>query len=1379
MSIFSSKNQFFKLIRASVAAFFLLSSLPIGAQAQSIAVSGMVAPGTLMSLSAPFQGPALMGIQAYPQDPLKFSFIFDQGVEALEPDQLNASFGKAVRYFLAGLAIPEEDLWVNLSPYEKDRIVPDALGHTDAGQDMLKQDYILKQLSASLTYPDSESGKKFWDKVYKKIKEQLGVQEIPEGIFSKVWIVPEHSVVYETNNRAVIAETHLKVMLEADYLAWKNNTSLSDLPAEDGVSQEVMREVVVPLLEEEVNQGTYFMPLRQIYHALILASWFKDQLKMNAVAQVYGNKKKIVGIEAVSEGDAVQAIYNQYLEAFRKGAYNYIKEDVVGDAGEIVARQYFSGGTRFSNVSESREDRAVSSEQFPAVVSRIVAGQNPVQADVRLSPIRNKQSSNAAILGQAKDPVLGTATAVTIRKDAFDLKRIEIMGRLMGLDYLVEMLDQLYEQESVWRRALDRLRRENHTVRGAIRALISALHRDCEILRAFNSENFTFDLFEQFPPESPIGKLYSHMKSLPSENPQKAELQKTLREIVQHPAGVEHFSVLVAEEERAWLKQEKVDGVTVYDLLQAVIQNPQVLPYIHGFSEEEFQKIVASQRAKFEQTFDLIYQPLKENLEHAKDGEERAVLEVYVAMLDDVKRQVLAKAKKAGNENFSLNGYLSAFTAAFSDFLKGFEGVEPSMLDPGIQKLVSTFSEGLDISLTMYREGLLRWHWHTSQLRSIIARDAQAEIARAKAKTAEYITASDKYWRGLPPGTRLRATADIAYQFVSKVRDALENMSTTSNQGVKDTTHSYRWIIMQAIDETLKMKNPDEQKLYRPLLQEIAHSIIKTAEIELSAVDRDQPVDLFIRDFLTPSGYRELYNHFEGQLRNIIITKGSLTSHYVFLAAADGVGVIIVDSKDLPKDISDGQEISVSVDEQGKTFVDVLDLMVGSGETGGTDILAKGNMSKAFGGDPGSYVTANADTEKEAQKADQNSARGLGLVRSENQLEDADIPSRGLYRERWRAMARALSGRPLTIRAFDWKDDKKTTMLAHITFAGAKMYLDDEMGREILKEQLRALIDLRNQGYENIRFMFPMVETMEDIRAIRQIIAEVLAEEEFADLKGKLPIELGSMIETPKALMNLGVFLQEKDISFFSIGTNDLISALYGVNRSDPEANKYFDLIYPRILNEVVSVVRQASSVDGGKKVTICGELASKQRFWIVRSILRDRGIHFGLSMPSNDIPVFNGVMEMLRMKSIRALPEFRALEQKLGEISSSVDPGSLDDKYLESMSAELRVVNTAVEEALRKRVAAKLGLELSKTQAEKGTNSSVILPEEAKAGDKYGGVDFTGYRTTTTVYHQDDPLMVEGPPSQGGGIMTLGGDGFAGFSFDILTIVPYLPSMN
>jgi hypothetical protein len=120
---------------------------------------------------------------------------------------------KLTHYFLASMTIPEDDMWVNLSPYEDGRIIPKTFGQTAMGRDLLAQDYILKQITASLIYPEEQLGKDFWQKVYDKAFEKFGTTDIPVNTFNKVWIIPDKAKVFEDGDKAVVLESHLKVML--------------------------------------------------------------------------------------------------------------------------------------------------------------------------------------------------------------------------------------------------------------------------------------------------------------------------------------------------------------------------------------------------------------------------------------------------------------------------------------------------------------------------------------------------------------------------------------------------------------------------------------------------------------------------------------------------------------------------------------------------------------------------------------------------------------------------------------------------------------------------------------------------------------------------------------------------------------------------------------------------------------------------------------------------------------------------------------------------------------------------------------------------------------------------------------------------------------
>jgi hypothetical protein len=307
---------------------------------------GLPAPGAMVGLTASYVPIIAKGLRVHPDNPLLFDFIVDTGDSGLNVRDESI---KLIKYFLAALTIPDNDQWVNLSPYEKDRIVPDQLGQTDMGRDMLVQDYILKQLTASLIYPDKELGKEFWAKVYAKAQALYGSNDVPVNTFNKVWIVADKAKVYVHDNTAFVVDSHLKVMLEADYLSMSKHEKNASNKDVNQVGSQIIRDVVLPELEREINQGRHFSTLRQIYHSMILAAWYKKNLKEAFLNQVYSNKSKINGVN-VADKTVKDQIYQQYLQAYKKGVFNYIKEDINQTTKQATPRKYFSGGLKLGTL---------------------------------------------------------------------------------------------------------------------------------------------------------------------------------------------------------------------------------------------------------------------------------------------------------------------------------------------------------------------------------------------------------------------------------------------------------------------------------------------------------------------------------------------------------------------------------------------------------------------------------------------------------------------------------------------------------------------------------------------------------------------------------------------------------------------------------------------------------------------------------------------------------------------------------------------------------------------------------------------------------------------------------------------------------------------
>jgi hypothetical protein len=350
-TFFQQSDSILRKTTAVLIVIAFISNTILSVYAQS--ALNLPTPGAMITPSVAFSPAIIIGMTIHPENPLQLDFIVDTGDDHLQEEALKKESNKLINYFMATLTVPENEMWVNLSPYEKNRIIANGLGNTEMGRDMLVQDYILKQLTASFLYPEEKIGQNFWQRVYSKAQEKFATTEIPTDLFNKVWIVPQDATVYVNGNNVFVTHSHLKVMLEQDYLALESNqgttkhglgnVTTDNIQTISGTFAQLIREFILPEIEKEVNEGKNFSNLRQIYNSMILAAWYKKQLKNSLLENIYLDKNKTNGID-LEDKDIKEKIYNQYLQAYKKGVYSYIKEDYDVKTQELIPRKYFSGG---------------------------------------------------------------------------------------------------------------------------------------------------------------------------------------------------------------------------------------------------------------------------------------------------------------------------------------------------------------------------------------------------------------------------------------------------------------------------------------------------------------------------------------------------------------------------------------------------------------------------------------------------------------------------------------------------------------------------------------------------------------------------------------------------------------------------------------------------------------------------------------------------------------------------------------------------------------------------------------------------------------------------------------------------------------------------
>ena len=235
-------------------------------------------------------------------------------------------------------------------------------------------------------------------------------------------------------------------------------------------------------------------------------------------------------------------------------------------------------------------------------------------------------------------------------------------------------------------------------------------------------------------------------------------------------------------------------------------------------------------------------------------------------------------------------------------------------------------------------------------------------------------------------------------------------------------------------------------------------------------------------------------------------------------------------------------------------------------------------------------ICANIGTPQEAQQAMKYGADGVGLFRSEFLFMDRDaLPTEDEQFEAYRTAAQTMAGKPLIIRTLDVGGDKKlpTLELPHednpfLGFRAIRMTLSHP---EIFRPQLRAI--LRAAAYGDVRVMFPMIGSMDQLREAKALLRE---QEQTLQAEG-VPtgsVKVGMMVEIPAAAVLAEEFAKEVD--FFSIGTNDLTQYTLAVERGNAAVAHLYAPEHPAVLR-LIAMTAQAAA-ERHIPCGMCGEAA-------------------------------------------------------------------------------------------------------------------------------------------------------------------------------------------
>jgi phosphotransferase system enzyme I (PtsI) len=378
-------------------------------------------------------------------------------------------------------------------------------------------------------------------------------------------------------------------------------------------------------------------------------------------------------------------------------------------------------------------------------------------------------------------------------------------------------------------------------------------------------------------------------------------------------------------------------------------------------------------------------------------------------------------------------------------------------------------------------------------------------------------------------------------------------------------------------------------------------------------------------------------------VRGIVTQAGSQTSHAAIIArsrgipAVSGVSGILRQVKTGDTIVVDGRDghILINPDAEAKAAYRKLEREFFHLK----DELAANRDQPAVTADGTSLeLQANINNSADAKTAQAMGASGIGLFRTEYlYLAHPNVPDEEEQLEVYRQIVMASPNHLVTIRTLDIGGDKTVPYLGHQhkeanPFMGWRSIRLSFEHPEFFNAQLRAI--LRAAAFAEakggqIRIMFPMITTLEEIHRVRKMVRRVQAQLE-KERKEFCDVPIGMMLEVPAAAICIENLLPSVD--FVSIGSNDLVQYLMAADRDNPKVSQLCQPLAPPVLQVLYHVVKACQAAE--KPVTLCGEMAGQPKTFV---LLVGMGLR-SFSMSPAFVPSMKELAAHLTVKQARAV---------------------------------------------------------------------------------------------------------------------------------------------
>ena len=467
---------------------------------------------------------------------------------------------------------------------------------------------------------------------------------------------------------------------------------------------------------------------------------------------------------------------------------------------------------------------------------------------------------------------------------------------------------------------------------------------------------------------------------------------------------------------------------------------------------------------------------------------------------------------------------------------------------------------------------------------------------------------------------------DLDYE--EAISDHINNEKMNAEAAISDTAVQFAAMFESMDDSYMQARAADVRDVSDRILGILSGAV-------QGGIASDVPV-LLAADDLAPSETVQLD---KSKILGFITAGGSGSSHTAILARTMGIPAIVGVGDALKPEyegrscIIDGATGNVVIDPDDMT----RDYLLKKRE----EQLRLQRLLETLKGQPNVTkdgksirIYCNIGSPDDVHAVQVNDGGGIGLFRSEFLFMDRDaLPTEDEQFEAYRTAAQTMAGKPLIIRTLDVGGDKKlpTLELPHednpfLGFRAIRMTLSHP---EIFRPQLRAI--LRAATYGDVRVMFPMIGSMDQLREAKALLRE---QEQTLQAEGVPtgPVKVGMMVEIPAAAVLAEEFAKEVD--FFSIGTNDLTQYTLAVERGNAAVAHLYAPEHPAVLR-LIAMTAQAAA-ERHIPCGMCGEAAGDPK---LAPAFVGMGVN-ELSMSPRRVPAVRKLLSGLTMDECRQAAE-------------------------------------------------------------------------------------------------------------------------------------------